>query len=146
VYLNHVSCEDEDVEDIARTKSNPTLNRDQNKTLRKEIELEFRKSQWFTRSWTIQELIGPSIAYFVGSDWCGVLGSKTSLQALISDITGIDRPLLKHSTRLDEFSIAQKMSWAARRVYTRQEDIAYCLLGIFKVNMPLLHGEGGLAF
>jgi hypothetical protein len=41
------------------------------------------------------------------------------------------------------YSIAQRMSWAANRVATREEDLAYCLMGIFNVNMPLLYGEGG---
>ena len=38
------------------------------------------------------------------------------------------------------------MSWAAKRETTRIEDTAYCLLGIFGVNLPLLYGEGDRAF
>lgn len=49
-------------------------------------------------------------------------------------------------TLLSQWSIAQRISWAARRQTTRKEDQAYCLLGLFGVNMPLLYGEGDRAF
>jgi len=38
------------------------------------------------------------------------------------------------------------MYWASKRETTRKEDEAYCLLGLFGVNMPLLYGEGSKAF
>jgi len=47
---------------------------------------------------------------------------------------------------ITDYSVAQRMSWASGRLTTRTEDIAYCLLGIFDVNMPLLYGEGWKAF
>lgn len=38
------------------------------------------------------------------------------------------------------------MYWASSRQTTRVEDIAYCLMGLFDVNIPLLYGEGMKAF
>ena len=64
----------------------------------------------------------------------------------ISEITAIDVEALEHHTPFGQFCVARRMSWASRRVTTRVEDIAYCLLGIFKINMPLLYGEGTRAF
>jgi hypothetical protein len=54
--------------------------------------------------------------------------------------------VLQDSGRLEQASVAKRMSWASGRSTTREEDIAYCLLGIFNVNMPLLYGEGHKAF
>jgi hypothetical protein len=48
--------------------------------------------------------------------------------------------------RLERFSVAQMMRWASERTTTREEDVAYCLMGLFNVNMPLLYGEGTRAF
>ena len=70
------------------------------------------------------------------------LGSKADLKALLAEVTGILEPVFSVSD-MEEFSIAQRMSWASKRETTRPEDIAYCLMGIFNVNMPLLYGEGG---
>jgi hypothetical protein len=64
------------------------------------------------------------------------------MTAVLADITGISE-LALYNSNMDGFSIAQRMSWASKRVTTRSEDIAYCLMGIFDVNMPLLYGEGG---
>ena len=103
------------------------------------------KSKWFTRGWTLQELIAsPSIMFF-DSEW-GELRTKDSLGPLITEITKISREVLQDVDKMERFSVAQKMSWASKRVTTRVEDIAYCLLGIFGVNMLLLYGEGEHAF
>ncbi|EAA30124.1 HET-domain-containing protein [Neurospora crassa] len=104
-----------------------------------------RKSRWFTRGWTLQELIAPEHVQFFTKDW-EVLGAKKALAVLISTITGIDAACLKKEKRLRDYSIAQRMTWAAKRETTRVEDLAYCLLGIFGINMPLLYGEGPKAF
>lgn len=106
--------------------------------------LLFPKSRWFTRGWTLQELIAPAIVSFYSNDWT-FLGTKHHLTELISKITGIEEAILTGGN-LDHASVAKKMSWASRRVTTRTEDIAYCLLGIFGVNMPLIYGEGEKAF
>ncbi|CZR59492.1 uncharacterized protein PAC_09384 [Phialocephala subalpina] len=105
----------------------------------------FRKSRWFRRGWTLQELIAPSSVVFYGRDW-NEIGTKSSLRQLIVEVTNIHSELLSGRRHLYDFSVAQRMSWASHRETTRQEDIAYCLMGIFEVNMPLLYGEGGKAF
>ncbi|KDR71709.1 hypothetical protein GALMADRAFT_74688, partial [Galerina marginata CBS 339.88] len=107
-------------------------------------ESPFSKSRWFTRGWTLQELIAPNTLIFYDSTWTEI-GTKFSLQEDISNITGIPREALAFKP-MSEFSIAQRMSWAAMRETTRVEDIAYCLMGIFDVNMPTLYGEGQQAF
>lgn len=103
---------------------------------------DFRDSRWFTRGWTLQELLAPKDVVFYGSDW-QEFGSMSSLIDQISLITGIRQG---HLIDISGASAAQKMSWASRRKTTRVEDIAYSLMGIFDVNMPLLYGEGKKAF
>ncbi|KAF3043444.1 hypothetical protein E8E12_008057 [Didymella heteroderae] len=103
-----------------------------------------RKARWFSRGWTLQELIAPSQVLFYGKQW-SFLGTKTTLCELLSLITGIDEAALQ-GANLEAFSVARRMSWAADRVTTRTEDLAYSLLGLFDVNMPLLYGEGEKAF
>ncbi|KAB8202362.1 heterokaryon incompatibility protein-domain-containing protein [Aspergillus parasiticus] len=110
---------------------------------------EFEQSRWFTRGWTLQELLAPSEVVFFSRDWVR-FGERSSLANWLMDITRIDEAVLRNKVRLLERSrplfqrsIAQRMSWAARRQTTRPEDMAYCLVGIFSVNMPMLYGEGG---
>ena len=105
----------------------------------------FRKSRWYTRGWTLQELIAPGFVTFLSDDWT-VIGTKHNLFDLIEEITGIPSEVLLSVEPLDEFSVAQRLSWAAHRETTRVEDRAYSLLGIFNINMPTLYGEGELAF
>lgn len=102
-------------------------------------------SRWFSRGWTLQELIAPDRVVFYSQSWTR-LGSKKELSSLLSSVTGIDQLCIRNERVLREYSIAQRMSWAADRVTTRPEDIAYCLLGLFGINMPLLYGEGEKAF
>lgn len=144
---------------------------------------QFTSSQWFTRGWTLQELVAPSTVIFYNSKWQPI-GTKEDLCDKIQERTGVPSAVLvcvepligdcascnggrmgfirigedvrqcSHyisqgrslSDVLQSCSIAQRMSWAARRNTTRIEDAAYCLLGIFGVNMPLLYGEGMRAF
>jgi hypothetical protein len=103
-------------------------------------ESTFRKSQWFTRGWTLQELIAPASVEFFSRDW-EQLGNKTSLERHIHEITGIPVKALQGSP-LSDFSVTERMLWAGRRQTTREEDMAYSLLGIFNVYMPLIYGEG----
>ena len=107
-----------------------------------EIEDAFRRSRWFTRGWTLQELLAPMRVLFYDKQW-RELGSRWSLKYRISLITGIQQD---HIHDMNRASVAQKMSWASKRKTTRIEDIAYSLMGIFNVNMPLLYGEGRKAF
>ena len=108
-------------------------------------EDQFPKCKWFTRGWTLQELLAPQIVLFYDQVW-GEIGSKIQLCHIISDITSIPKEAVLDDTPLAYYSISQKMSWAASRVTSRIEDTAYCLLGIFDVSMPLLYGERYRAF
>lgn len=101
-------------------------------------------SLWFTRGWTLQELIGPRNLRFYSSTW-DYLGSKLELASQLHIATGIEERVLLTGI-FSDIRIAGRMRWAARRVTTRVEDSAYCLLGIFDVNMPLIYGEGKKAF
>lgn len=108
----------------------------------------FRHSRWFTRGWTLQELIAPRQVEFFAGDW-SYLGSKHESNAftnLLHEITGVQHGVLTGEDSPADISIASRMRWAAFRETTRVEDIAYCLLGLFDVNMPLLYGEGSKAF
>jgi heterokaryon incompatibility protein (HET) len=104
----------------------------------------FRASRWFTRGWTLQELIAPHKVLFFCSDWTEI-GTREAISDIIAEITGIDESILK-GRDFHQASIAKRMSWASGRKTTRMEDMAYCLFGLFSVNMPLLYGEGERAF
>lgn len=101
--------------------------------------------RWFTRGWTLQELIAPKEVRFYDQEW-NFIGTKMDFSDKISSITGIDMNILQGTSEPNERSIATRMSWAAHRQTSRIEDLAYCLLGIFDVNMPLIYGEGWKAF
>jgi hypothetical protein len=103
-------------------------------------ELAMRRSRWFTRGWTLQELIAPSYVEFF-SKGMDRLGDKKSLEKMLHEITGIPIEVLRTRSLID-FGIEQRFSWAAKRQTTYEEDMAYCLLGIFDIHMPLLYGEG----
>ena len=112
----------------------------------KEIPWEagFRRSRWFSRGWTLQELLAPAKVEFFSSDR-ERLGDKKSLEREIHDITGIAIEALR-GKELSEFSITERLGWAANRKTTVEEDEAYCLLGIFNIYMPLIYGEGRNAY
>ncbi|GAW16217.1 hypothetical protein ANO14919_056400 [Xylariales sp. No.14919] len=121
----------------------------------------FRRSRWFTRGWTLQELIAPREVNFYNKEWriigpkhsiksaeypSGKRGSQESLGRLLESITGIPEECLEKYRSPSSYSVAKRMSWASKRQCTRVEDVAYSLMGIFGVNMPLLYGEGRRAF
>jgi ankyrin repeat protein len=106
---------------------------------------KFTGSRWFSRGWTLQELLAPSEMIFFDEEW-KILGTRANLQQSVSGCTGIPEGILAGSDDLETISIAQRMSWAAKRETKRLEDRAYCLMGIFGINMPLLYGEGERAF
>jgi NACHT domain/Heterokaryon incompatibility protein (HET) len=100
----------------------------------------FRDSRWFTRGWTLQELLAPRSVEFFSKDGHR-LGDKQSLDQLIHEITGI--PILAlRVTSFSQFSAEHKFEWAENRKTTREEDWAYSLLGIFEVSMSVIYGEG----
>ena len=99
----------------------------------------FTNSRWFTRGWTLQELLAPKSVEFFSSE--GIrLGDKISLEGEIHRITGIAIDALRGRS-LSDFSVSERMDWATKRTTTRKEDEAYSLLGIFDINMPLIYGE-----
>lgn len=106
---------------------------------------EFCRSRWFTRGWTLQELVAPKALVFFSKDWT-VLGTKRSLSRNIQQITSIDVEVLSHERELRSITVARRMSWAANRSTSRQEDRAYSLMGLFGVRIPVLYGEQGYAF
>lgn len=106
---------------------------------------DISESVWFTRGWTLQELIAPEVVEFYDRGWC-FRGDKSLLRQKISERTGIDVTVLEDSDLLSTIPVGRRMSWAAERETARVEDVAYCLLGIFGVNMSILYGEGSNAF
>ncbi|KAH9890331.1 HET-domain-containing protein [Xylariomycetidae sp. FL2044] len=122
------------------------------------MDSAFRNSRWFTRGWTLQELLAPREIDFFDKEWSLIFYRPRTLwvfpdrlpemcSALLSSITGIpEQVLFGPRTYLSECSAAEKLSWASKRQTTRVEDEAYCLLGLLDVNMPLLYGEGSKAF
>ncbi|KAF8440521.1 heterokaryon incompatibility protein-domain-containing protein [Boletus edulis BED1] len=116
-----------------------------------------KKSIWFLRGWTLQELIAPNRLLFFQSDWTLLITSddlpidnykaSSTFRNLITDITGIDDASLTHFDPASRTpTIRQRMSWAAHRKTTEIEDIAYCLMGIFDIHLPVMYGEGTSAF
>ncbi|KAH9203237.1 hypothetical protein DL95DRAFT_529729 [Leptodontidium sp. 2 PMI_412] len=103
-------------------------------------ESAFRASKWFTRGWTLQELLAPRSVEFFSREGNG-LGNKRTLEQQIHEITGIPATALREYP-LSQFDVDERFSWAKRRQTTRAEDKAYSLFGIFDIQMPLLYGEG----
>ncbi|KAI0126366.1 heterokaryon incompatibility protein-domain-containing protein [Xylariales sp. AK1849] len=114
----------------------------------------YKNCLWFTRGWTLQELIAPGDVKFFDKYW-KLFGTREHDAVTISKLTGIDDRLLSRTYSnmygplqdvLRTVSVATRMFWASKRSTTRVEDVAYCLMGIFNINMPLLYGEGNKAF
>ena len=106
---------------------------------------DLARSRWFSRGWTLQELLAPSSMLFynrIGE----FIRTRSDLATTISRASGTQTQYLEQKLSFRRASIAQRMSWAAQRRTTRPEDVAYSLLGLFNVNMPLLYGEGDKAF
>ena len=100
----------------------------------------FESSRWFTRGWTLQELLAPTSTQFFSMEG-DFLGDKGSLMQAITNITGVPVEALQGSP-LTQFNVEERMSWARNRETKREEDMAYSLLGIFDIHMPLIYGEG----
>jgi hypothetical protein len=125
------------------------------------ILLDFCKSSWFTRGWTLQELLAPSLVLFLNQDW-EVFGHKAGpdqtspqlsmtkiqmpLNPWISRITGIEENILHDCKKIKDLPVKDRVRWMKDRKTTRSEDRAYGLLGICDVFMPLIYGEGNKAF
>jgi Heterokaryon incompatibility protein (HET) len=108
--------------------------------LHRSYESAFKRSKWFTRGWTLQELLAPTSVDFFSKQ--GVrFGNRRSLRHQIGEVTGIPIECLEEE-HLSKISIATRLSWIANRETTIEEDIVYSLLGVFGVHMPLIYGEG----
>lgn len=109
---------------------------------------DLENCRWFRRGWTLQELIAPNTLELYDAEWA-LRGTKHQYWEAIRDVARISKDgLLNFKAVLESqegpgFPVAQRMYWASRRETTRPEDIAYCLFGLFDVNLPLLYGEGG---
>jgi hypothetical protein len=103
-------------------------------------EQAFRRSRWFTRGWTLQELLAPASVEFFSREGKR-LGSRISLEQEIHEITRIPAEALR-GQKLSEFRVEERMRWATGRTTTVKEDKIYCLLGIFGVFLPFIYGEG----
>ena len=103
------------------------------------------KCRWFTRGWTLQELIAPRDVVVYDLSW-KMFARRSQNTQVLADVTHIDSEVLRDREQLWKTSVATRMSWASIRETTREEDVAYSLLGIFNINMPLLYGEGTNAF
>ena len=102
--------------------------------------------KWFSRGWTLQELVAPVSLCFFNKKWEDI-GNKQQLASILSEITRIPTSILKDGlSSTSRPSVAQIISWAADRITTREEDRAYALLGLLGVHMPMLYGEGKNAF
>ena len=116
---------------------------------------KFRESVWFTRGWTLQELLAPRLVVFLTHQWeiighkgsyepgdCHTLHLSPSLDQTVAEATKIPEAVLNHYERSKALSVKDRLEWMASRKTTKSEDMAYCLLGIFDVHMPVLYGEG----
>ena len=101
--------------------------------------------EWFSRSWTLQEMIAPSTVQFFNKDWQHI-GDKRTLAHTLADITHVPHYILTDGISSNRPCVAQIMSWAADRTTTRVEDKAYSLLGLLDANIPMVYGEGEKAF
>lgn len=108
---------------------------------------KFEHSEWWHRGWTLQELIAPQQVSFSDCNWKRIGDKRAGQMAtLISRVSDIPRSVIANGETRFEYSVAQRMSWAAGRKTFRVEDEAYSLLGLFDVEMPLIYGEGTKAF
>ena len=101
--------------------------------------------EWFSRGWTLQELIAPNNVQFLNKEWKSI-GDKRTLAPALREIAGVPEHILIHGLCGNRPCVAQIISWASRRTTSRVEDRAYSLMGLLDVNMPLLYGEGKKAF
>jgi len=101
--------------------------------------------EWFSRGWTLQEMIASRDVQFFNKDWHPI-GDKRTLSPILEYVTQVPQHILKEGLSSNRPCVAQIMSWAANRTTTRVEDRAYSLMGLLDVNMPMMYGEGKKAF
>jgi hypothetical protein len=103
-----------------------------------------RSCKWFTRKWTLQELVALPAVEFYDKDWV-LIGTRTDLHPLISEITGIPSAVLTSDKKPKECHVSERMNWASNRTATSVEDEAYSIMGLFDMKQPILYGEGSRA-
>ena len=118
---------------------------------------EFKRSDWFRRGWTLQELLAPQTVIFLTRAW-NIIGHKgrtgrgisgvgvdsgPSLTATLVAASRVPESVLDDFERSSDFTVNERLAWMAGRETSREEDMAYSLLGIFDVSIPVLYGEGG---
>jgi hypothetical protein len=108
-------------------------------------ESTFKSCKWFTRQFTLQELVAPPEVVFFAQDWVQV-GTRKSLHSIISGITGIQPAVLTGEKKPKQCHVSERMSWASNREAKAVEDKAYALMGLFDIKLPVLYGEGNRAF
>jgi hypothetical protein len=102
-------------------------------------QLELSESRWFTRGWTLQELLAPSKVEFFTKEGTK-LGDKLSLLSDLARITGIPRSALQ-GTPLSNFSVQKRIEWSEHRKTTTLVDRAYSLMGILGVSLSPIDEE-----
>ncbi|KAK7216126.1 hypothetical protein V2G26_004129 [Clonostachys chloroleuca] len=113
-----------------------------NNVTRAEILERVSRSRWFLRGWTLQELLAPRTRHFYDQSW-NFIPSGDDLLETLARAGNLSVEILKNQGQISKISVGERMAMASRRQTTRAEDMAYCLMGIFNVNMPVLYGEGG---
>ncbi|KUI59743.1 Vegetative incompatibility protein HET-E-1 [Cytospora mali] len=106
-----------------------------------ELLARIQRSKWNSRGWTLQELLASSKRRFLAGDWSEIQDQEELIGAM-STRTGIAQRVLDDRRLISTVCLAERMSWVSRRHTSRPEDLAYCLLGIFNISMPILYGEG----
>lgn len=106
------------------------------------LKANFRRSRWFKRGWTLQELLAPRFIRFMDRNW-NFIGTQDDWSEDIEQATGIKEEYLRD---YKQCCVATKFSWASGRQTERIEDRSYSLLGLLGINMPLIYGEGMKAF
>jgi hypothetical protein len=108
-----------------------------------------RDDSWFTRGWTLQELLAPHSIKFYNAKWEILVPSEQtdtsdkSIQQEIHKSTAISPDEISNfRSSPRNIRLPRKMRWAANRRVTREEDIAYSLMGIFDVSISIAYGEG----
>lgn len=104
-----------------------------------------KPAEWFSRGWTLQELLASGKMEFYDKNWKS-MGTKRDMKASLSKLTGIDENYLTGAEDFRNACVATKMSWMAKRTTTREEDIAYSMVGLFGVTISPVYGEGPRAF
>ncbi len=110
-----------------------------------QIRPTLQRCRYFTRKWTLQELVAPRSVVFFAEDWVKI-GTRSSLHSIISEITGIQSAVLIGEKKPKQCHVSERMAWASNRTATRVEDEAYAMMGLFDIKMPILYGEGSRAF